>query len=58
MKEFSQEEATAMFKYVCSNGVPLGSDLKPNWNDLRDIFYRINPNFSQKIVSLVERLVQ
>lgn len=57
MKEFSQEEALKLFEYVSSNGVPLSSDFKPNWNDLRDTFYRNNPNFETKVVSLVERLV-
>ena len=58
MREFSQEEALKLFTYVSNNGVPLTNDLKPNWNDLRDTFYRNNPNFESKVVSLVERLVQ
>lgn len=58
MKEFTPDETNSLFEYVCSNGVALGADLKPNWNDLRDNFYRKNTNFDQKVVSLVERLVQ
>lgn len=58
LKEFSEEEVSLFFQFVKNYGVPIGSDRKSNWNDLRDKFYLFHPNFEQKVPSLVERLVQ
>lgn len=58
LKEYDSKEIKMFFNFVKNYGVPLGSDRKSNWNDLRDKFYTYNPGFEQKVASVVERLVQ
>ena len=58
LREFQEEEVRHFFNFVKSFGVPLGSDKKSNWNDLRDRFFTEYPNYEQKVVSSVEKLVQ
>lgn len=58
MKEFSLDETRLLFEFVLNQGVHVGSDLRPNWNELRDQFYKMHPTLIPKNVSLIERMVQ
>jgi hypothetical protein len=58
LKEYADGEVRDLFDFVKDYGVPVGSDGKSNWIDLRDKFFGYNSKYEQKVPSAVERLVQ
>jgi len=57
IKEFTKDELKDLFKVISDSGVPVSSDGKSNWVELRDRFYTSNKIYESKSVGSLERLV-
>lgn len=52
------QEKKELFEYILDFGIPINSEGKPNWAEVRENFYGYNSRYDAKSVHLIEKLVQ
>ena len=52
------QEKKELFEYILDFGIPINSEGKPNWSEVRENFYGYNSKYDARSVHLIEKLVQ
>lgn len=58
LNEFSSDEKRELFQFITEFGIPLNSEGKSHWAEIREKFYAYNTKFEFKSVNLIEKLIQ
>lgn len=57
LTEFSKKEKLELFNFIVDFGIPINSEGKPNWAEIREKFYAYSAKYEPKNVALIEKLI-